>query len=167
MLCSVALFVLRYSCLQGTYIPTFTVKILEYNVQNPDQAVNLKGLMIGNPCTDEIIDHNAFFELVKTHAIIPASLSATIDSSCPPTFKYIPDNTCCQFNFSSYPTQSQTCKTALNEMYTAFANNNLYDLYAPCLGGPSGFSPCVANPDLTTFLDIPGKFLDFFKILLI
>lgn len=137
----------------GTYIPTFTVEILRWNAANPSRAIPLAGLLIGNPCSDEIFDHNAFFDLVSTHALIPQSLSQQIASSCPPTFRYIPDNTCCQFNFSAYPPQSSQCQSLLQDMYTLFANNNLYDIYAACEGGPSGFAPCTADNDVPAFLD--------------
>lgn len=132
----------------GTYIPTLTVQLLQ-----SQSGINLKGLAIGNPCSDEIIDHNAFFSLVSTHDIIDATLAATIEAECPANFRYIPSNTCCQFNYSAYPAQSEACVAALNSMYTLFANNNLYDLYSECSGGPNGNSPCVADPPLNQLMN--------------
>ena len=37
--------------------------------------------------------------------------------------------------------------------YTDFANNNLYDIYSTCSGGPGGFSPCVANDALSNLMN--------------
>jgi len=36
----------------GVYIPTMAYEILEYNKENPASTVNLKGLAVGDPCTD-------------------------------------------------------------------------------------------------------------------
>jgi len=112
--------------------------------------------MIGNPCTSELVDHNAFFPMAHTHDLIPATLKAAIESTCPPTFRYFVDNSCCQFNYSGYPPQSSTCMTYLNEMYTLFANNNLYDIYADCESSPSGNAPCIGEGGMPTFLDTPA-----------
>merc|ERR1711991_898086 len=103
-----------------------------------------------------LIDHNAFFELVATHDLIDGSLADAIRATCPPTFRYIPENTCCQFNFSAYPQQSEECKANLQQMYTLFANNNLYDIYWTCSGGPAGSAPCVYDGALNALLNDDG-----------
>jgi carboxypeptidase C (cathepsin A) len=113
----------------------------------------LKGLAIGNPCTDELIDHNAFFEMVASHDVLPPALSASIIAECPEQFRYIVDNSCCQFNYTDYPEQSPSCKASLNKMYELFRGNNLYDLYSTCIGGDQGSAPCVANDNLNNFLN--------------
>jgi hypothetical protein len=61
---------------------------------------------------------SAFFKLASTHNLIPPSLSAAIIATCPEAFPYIPDNTCCQFNYSAYPAQSQQCVANLNQWRT-------------------------------------------------
>ena len=104
----------------GTYIPTLTVDLLQANKREDVAAINLKGLMIGNPCTSELIDHNAFFTMVSTHDLISATLAETIVKECPQDYRYIPDNSCCQFNYSAYPTQSEACVVALKQMYILF-----------------------------------------------
>ncbi len=76
--------------------------------------------MIGNPCTAEIIDHNAVFPFLASHDVIPQSLKQAIDATCPPSYTYIVDNSCCQFNYSSYPQQSAECVANLQQMYTLF-----------------------------------------------
>jgi len=91
--------------------------------------------------------------MVSTHDLISASLAADIVAQCPETFRYIPDNTCCQFNFSAYPPQSPECKASLDEMYKLFANNNLYDIYATCNGGPNGNSPCTYDGSLLSLMN--------------
>jgi hypothetical protein len=139
-----------------TYIPTFTLEILKYNQRGPSSPIPLTGLMIGNPCTSELIDHNAFFPLAHSHDLIPATLKAAIESTCPPTCRYIVDNSCCQFNYSAYPPQSPACVANLNEMYTLFANNNLYDIYSDCASSPSGNAPCIGEGGMPTFLDTPA-----------
>jgi hypothetical protein len=112
--------------------------------------------MIGNPCTSELIDHNAFFPLAHSHDLIPATLKAAIENTCPPTYRYIVYNSCCQFNYSAYPPQSPACVANLNEMYTLFANNNLYDIYSDCASSPSGNAPCIGEGGMPTFLDTPA-----------
>jgi carboxypeptidase C (cathepsin A) len=137
----------------GTYIPTLTVDLLQANRRNSAASINLKGLMVGNPCTSELIDHNAFFTMVSTHDLISATLADTIEKECPPTFRYILDNSCCQFNYSAYPAQNAACIAALQTMYKDFASNNLYDIYSTCSGGPSGGSPCTADDALSTLMN--------------
>ena len=112
--------------------------------------------MIGNPCTAELVDHNAFFPFVYTHDLIPATLKAAIESTCPASYRYLVDNSCCQFNYSAYPPQSADCVANLNQMYTLFANNNLYDIYADCASSPSGNAPCIGEDGMPTFLDTPA-----------
>jgi hypothetical protein len=91
--------------------------------------------------------------------LIPQTLAQQIEQECPPTYRYIAGNTCCQFNFSAYPQQSAACVSALNDMYNAFGNAtvsvNLYDIYGPCVGGPQGYSPCLGDGHLPTLLDNP------------
>lgn len=50
----------------GTYIPTFTVEILKFNQRSPSNPIPLVGLMVGNPCTAELVDHPAFFKVAST-----------------------------------------------------------------------------------------------------
>ncbi len=139
-----------------TYIPTFTLEILQYNQRGPSRPIPLSGLMIGNPCTSELIDHNAFFPLAHTHDLIPETLKTAIESTCPPTYRYLVDNSCCQFNYTAYPPQSAACVANLNAMYTLFSNNNLYDIYADCASSPSGNAPCIGEGGMPTFLDTPA-----------
>jgi carboxypeptidase C (cathepsin A) len=49
----------------GTYIPTLAWAIAQYNANQPSSPINFKGFAVGNPCSAELIDHNAFFEAVK------------------------------------------------------------------------------------------------------
>jgi carboxypeptidase C (cathepsin A) len=140
----------------GTYIPTLTLEVLRYNQRAPSSPLPLKGLLIGNPCTAELIDHNSVFPLLASHSIIPETLASSIRSQCPETFRYIVDNSCCQFNYSNYPPQSSQCQASLNEMYTLFANNNLYDLYSDCASVAAGEAPCISDTDMVAFLDQPA-----------
>jgi len=131
----------------GMYIPSLVTLLLTSH-----SVPNLRGFGIGNPCTSPDLDHNAFFDILATHAILPLSLQRDIISQCPPTARYILDNSCCQFNITFFPNQSQECINSLNNMYTLFSNNNLYDLYMPCITKIVDL-PCDDATGITDYLN--------------
>jgi len=51
----------------GVYIPTLTYEILEYNHQNPTTPINLRGIAVGDPCTDNNAQHESMDPIWYAH----------------------------------------------------------------------------------------------------
>ncbi|KDO31610.1 hypothetical protein SPRG_19513 [Saprolegnia parasitica CBS 223.65] len=62
----------------GQYIPYLVAKLLE----SPLDGVNLEGMAIGNPVTDDVIDGNAYMEYYYTHGMISIETYDELRSVC-------------------------------------------------------------------------------------
>jgi len=139
----------------GHYVPQLAWTILQGNKNSSNAKINLKGLLVGNPWTDNTIDtwsippfifYHHLCSLPTYEAVVKACiLNSSIDTHSP---------------FVDHRPRRvrgtvDKCDAALDQMYEEVGNNtNQYDIYAPCLVG-AGLD-CSDYTAETNFLNNPA-----------
>jgi len=104
----------------GIYVPTLAQQVYIGN-NNPKQYINLKGYLVGNGVTDEVIDGNALVPFVYGHALIPDSLYNQLVTTCN----------------GIYWNATGACNQLMMQAYNLVADLNVYNIYESCAGlGP-------------------------------
>jgi len=105
----------------GVYVPYLAVYIHNQNNKQRDQSnfnaqiINLKGIMVGNACTNYNFDCDpADIDMYWQHALYSPETRETIERYCP-----------------TKP-ESKECQGAKKEMLTQVEDVNLYDIYSFC-----------------------------------
>ncbi|CAG9316598.1 unnamed protein product [Blepharisma stoltei] len=103
----------------GIYVPTLAYNILMYNSYSPHNSINLKGIAVGNGCTDWTVDCNpAFIKLAWSHALFGYDWYEKIVNDCD--------------NFNEWT--SEACNNDINYISNVLlANINVYDIYGTCI----------------------------------
>lgn len=72
----------------GVYIPTLANEIIDFNLLNKDDQINLRGIMVGNGCTDPsecTVEAKKFpfykFEFLRNHNFISEKLFQQIEQN--------------------------------------------------------------------------------------
>jgi len=108
----------------GVYVPTLAKQVVEGNLNNPSTAINLRGILVGNGVTDEVIDGNAWVPFLRGHALIDHNLNQKLITSC-------------QGNYWN-ASQGTSCYNYLNDAGVLTQYVNVYDIYLDCYGlGPN------------------------------
>lgn len=103
----------------GIYVPTLAYNILMYNLYSPFNDINLKGIAVGNGCTDWNVDTTpAFMKMAWSHALIDYSWYNKLVQDCD--------------NFNEW--DSEACVNDTNYIQNVLLNNiNVYDIYGECI----------------------------------
>jgi len=108
----------------GIYIPMLALGIVEYNNKQTDatKKLNLKGMMVGNGCTNWDYDCNpATIEIGYGRAMYSNQLYNTImDNNC--------SNNDAEFAATQH-LQSEVCAKACDEMETSITHYDFYNMY--------------------------------------
>ncbi|OQR93221.1 serine protease family S10 [Achlya hypogyna] len=110
----------------GQYIPNLVAKLLE----DPLPGVNLVGMAIGNPVTDDTIDANAYMEYYYTHGMISLETFEDIKRVCKNdvgTYAGLYANTPCLSNHS-LPC-SNLCEGVVRDAIVSVDTDNLNPYY--------------------------------------
>jgi carboxypeptidase C (cathepsin A) len=101
----------------GIYLPYLASNIIDYNAQNPDDKINLKGMYVGNGVTDWKVDATggAMVDYAYTHALYGTDLRETYEKNC-----------------LSTTGDAQTCQDATNQISNLIAKVNIYSIYDTC-----------------------------------
>lgn len=102
----------------GIYIPTLAYNIQLYNQATSSARINLKGIAVGNGCTDWSVDTTpALLQMGFTHSLYGYDMYSNFT-------KY----DCIQEN------APEECNDSLNNFYNDILNNvDIYDIYAKCI----------------------------------
>lgn len=115
----------------GIYVPTLANNILQYNQYTPYEHIKLKGIAVGNACTDWEYDTTpAFMTMVWTHALIGYDYYNKLVNDCN--------------NFNEW--NSEACQNDTQEIYeNVIPNINIYDIYRDCILHPEAVEDTQAK----------------------
>jgi len=109
----------------GVYVPFLLNEIHDYNQNHTDDAINLKGMMVGNGCTNWTYD----------------ALPGTVDMGywrslySQDTYDNIQKEQCEYAGVEFNDNPSESCMGYLDEVNNAIAGLNIYNIYGKCYGG--------------------------------
>jgi hypothetical protein len=133
----------------GIYVPYLMNEIDTFNTNATDaEAINLKGMMVGNGCTNWTYDAlPATVDMVYWHSLISQELHDNIvEEGC----VYVAE----EFE-NEVPTWSDKCMEYYNEFATAIAGINIYNIFGECYGG----LPSSDDDDLS-YIDVGGNLIE-------
>ncbi|GMI77598.1 serine carboxypeptidase-like 31 [Hibiscus trionum] len=104
----------------GKYVPELAELIYENNM-DPSLYIELKGILLGNPETNDAEDWRGMVDYAWSHAVISDETHRTISESC---------------DFKSNDTWSNKfCTQAVDEVLKQYKEIDIYSLYTPvCIG---------------------------------
>ncbi|CAL1372729.1 unnamed protein product [Linum trigynum] len=109
----------------GKYIPELAEFILDRN-KDPSLHINLMGILMGNPETDDAEDWRGMVDYAWSHAVISDETHRVISLSC---------------NFSSDNTWSNNdCSDSVDELLRQYREIDIYSLYTSVCAGNSASS---------------------------
>jgi len=134
----------------GHYVPQLAYKILTNS-----NKINLKGILVGNPYTDDVIDDKSLPPFIYYHHLCSLSAWNLLQQSCNLSSNEPFLRT--EGRFFDYKKRVlkgtvASCQQALNTMYKEVGNLiNQYDIYTPCVGN-SGLD-CMDYSAITKYLN--------------
>ncbi|CAH9080723.1 unnamed protein product, partial [Cuscuta europaea] len=118
----------------GHYVPQLAKVIVDRNKDNRTYAhINLKGIIVGNPETDDFYDYKGFLEYAWSHTVISDEEYDVAKRECDFRRVYWSDD----------------CNKAMSLVSTKFKEIDIYNIYAPkCLLNDSSSGAGTNNPTL-------------------
>uniref|UniRef100_A0A166JFP7 Carboxypeptidase n=1 Tax=Daucus carota subsp. sativus TaxID=79200 RepID=A0A166JFP7_DAUCS len=104
----------------GIYVPTLSFEVVKGIDANVKPAVNFKGYMVGNGCTDDKFDGNALVPFAHGMGLISDELYQEVITEC-------------QGNF--YNPANDNCESKLGKVDREISGLNIYDILEPCYHG--------------------------------
>jgi len=101
----------------GVYVPTLAQEILHGN-SDPNNHINLKGILVGNGVTSDIFDGDAWIPFVYGHGLIDIELYNQTYESCNGSY----------WN----PSPNSECESLLYQIGNLVAGLNIYGIYDDC-----------------------------------
>jgi serine carboxypeptidase-like clade 2 len=123
----------------GHYVPELADQVLEGNRRLPvDQRINIKGILVGNPGTQDDwyfnVDEYAFVTFMYSHGLIPQKAYVASMEAC----GWADFLTNCKKNFTNPSTK---CRAATSVAISYLPHNiDFYNIYAPTCPSSSGSS---------------------------
>ena len=106
----------------GIYVPTLALKILKNNEDAEFYRINLRGIMVGNPCThpDECYNHKYYSKYVYKYLYEKGWIDEDI---------YATYRSACLMNW-----ESETCLAQQKALYDLFRSTgaDIYNIYGKC-----------------------------------
>lgn len=96
----------------GIYVPYLSLMILEQN-EKKNQKINIGGMIIGNPFTDESIDFASIPDFTYEHGLYPFEVRKEFASSC----------------FGAQTSNSKKCNFSKTEITTIISDYKRYEIY--------------------------------------
>lgn len=146
----------------GHYVPQLTWTLLN-NINSGMSSINLKGMLVGNPWTDDDLDGNAVPEFIYSHALCSLDIWQQVQKDC--GFFKLPDVTA--GHRDAMPSRallrglrssikSAKCDAALNQLGNEMGDLiNQYDIYVNCEKSGGGL-PCMDYDTLVNYLNSPS-----------
>jgi serine carboxypeptidase-like clade I len=113
----------------GIYVPTLAKAVYQSNIAGGTPQINLKGIAVGNGCLGNSVGTCAFGSATEVNSNIPYFFGHGLIPSS--TYKAVLAD-CTDVN-----NPSSACSTDLDLAHQQVGNVNIYDIYAPCINGPS------------------------------
>ncbi|ERN02482.1 hypothetical protein AMTR_s02764p00004440, partial [Amborella trichopoda] len=115
----------------GHYVPQLAYQVVRHNQMAAKTIINLKGITIGNPWIDALIDRLELYEYLWSHAILSDETINAIHKYC---------------NFSVNTTsQPKPCDDTLDHAESDIFDINIYNIYAPNCNTTSKHKPCASD----------------------
>ncbi|XP_059660020.1 serine carboxypeptidase-like 20 [Cornus florida] len=105
----------------GIYVPTLASEVAKGIDAGVKPVLNLKGYMVGNGVTDEVIDGNALIPFVHGMGLIPDELYEEVTTEC-------------QGNY--YNPTSTNCENTIAKVDRDIEALNIYNILEPCYHAP-------------------------------
>jgi len=105
----------------GIYVPTLSSEVVKGIETGLNPALNFKGYLIGNGCTDAKFDGNALVPFTHGMGLISDELFKVVNDTCEGNFWNNPNN-CCNSN--------------LQKVDREIGNLNIYNILEPCYHSP-------------------------------
>ncbi len=102
----------------GIYLPYLASQIVDYNNENPQNKINLKGMFVGNGVTDWKVDADiggATFDYAYTHALYSPQLRESYENSC--------------LNPNG---DKEACQQVSDQITNLISSVNIYSIYDTC-----------------------------------
>jgi len=113
----------------GVYVPTLAKAVYLSNVAGGTPQINLKGIMVGNGCVGLDYGTCSFGSATEINNNIPYFFGHGL---IPPTTYEAVVTDCTDVN-----NPSDSCTADIQLAHQQVGNVNIYDVYAPCINGPS------------------------------
>lgn len=108
----------------GIYVPMLANAILVNNLKVKDtEAIRLKGILVGNPYTDTIIDGKSIYEFSYQQGLYSTNLYESYKKEC--------DGVNPPFDSAS------SCGVIVSKIRKIYDRTNIYDIHSPCFQPPS------------------------------
>ncbi|KAL6562149.1 Serine carboxypeptidase-like 31 [Orobanche gracilis] len=121
----------------GKYVPELAEVIIDNNKNS--SFINLKGILLGNPETDDAEDWRGYVDYAWSHAIVTDETHKTIIESC-------------DFH-SADPLNNTNCSNAMDEVYRQYNEIDVYSLYTPtCIRSSDNKSSPITAPTSPGFM---------------
>ncbi|KAH8956950.1 hypothetical protein BDL97_07G068100 [Sphagnum fallax] len=119
----------------GIYVPTLSRNVANGISAGVKPALNFKGYLVGNGCTDEKFDGDAIIPFVYGMGLISTDLFERVQQAC---------------NGSYWNATGQTCQAELQNVYDDVQYVNIYDILEPCYYPDSRSVTVQSNTRLPT-----------------
>jgi len=120
----------------GHYVPQLSWTILNGNKVANGTKINLQGMLVGNPWTDNFIDSWSVPPFIFYHHLCSLPTWEAVDQACMENTSIDVDAPFVDYKPRRVRGLTTDCGDALNKMYAEVGNFiNQYDIYAPCLSG--------------------------------
>ncbi|XVF87539.1 hypothetical protein PTKIN_Ptkin18bG0128300 [Pterospermum kingtungense] len=108
----------------GKYVPELAELIYDNN-KDPSLHIELKGILMGNPETDDAEDWRGMMDYAWSHAVVSDETHKIIGETC---------------DFKSNDTwSSEDCSNAVAEVFKQYKEIDIFSLYTPmCIGDTAG-----------------------------
>jgi len=142
----------------GHYVPQLAWRVLKGN--QPTPLINLRGILVGNPYTDDVIDDNSLAPFIFYHHLCSLATWRLVETSCNLSDISVRSLLTPAKEYHDYrrrvpESPHASCSQALAKMNSEMGDNtNQYDIYWPCLA-ESGLD-CMDYSAETKYLNSPA-----------
>jgi len=129
----------------GHYVPLLTWTILNENKKPNAFKINLAGMLVGNPWTDDNIDGGSTVDWIYSHALVSLDAYQAVNQECgnlkfsKKTHDRLSARDFLMSHVAADPARRVgSCDSAMQRLYNEIGNQiDQYDIYTPCVNGKS------------------------------
>lgn len=143
----------------GHYVPLLSWTILNENAAGTQPQLNLQGMIVGNPWSDEVLDGGSTVDWIYYHALASLNAYEAVNEACGQMSRTSVSHDMMplkQYLMSLKPSKTsnlQSCNSAINNFYNEIGDDiDQYDIYAYCYHGKRGSLDCENYEDMADYL---------------